>query len=70
MDIKKTTRLRAALLSPLAVGARAWLFCSGRIIHTPAVVAIHRVEPSTVCFETRHMTYWLLPAVQPAAMAA
>ena len=65
MNAKKITMLRAALLSPLVVGLEARLSCYGRTVCTPAVVAIHRVDPSAICFETRNMLYWLFPALLP-----
>lgn len=76
MKTMKTATLRAILLSPLIVGVQARFSCYGKTVQTSAVKAIHRVEPSVICFETRDMLYRLLPllhpqeAVQPALMAA
>lgn len=65
MKAEKITMLRAVLLSPLIVGSKARLSCYGRTVCTTAVVAIHRVDPSAICFETRDMLYWLFPALPP-----
>ena len=62
MNDKKYTTLSGRLMFPLCVGCRALILHNGSYIHTSRVEAIHSVDSSAICFETRNTHYRLLPA--------
>lgn len=76
--IKAMKMLEGTLIRPLAVGSRALFLCSGGLVRTSPVVAIHSITDVEAHFETENTTYRLLtrptraPAVCqfPLAMAA
>lgn len=67
MNDKKYTTLSGVLMFPLSVGCRALILHEGGCIHTSRVVAIHSVDNSAICFETRNTHYRLLPVSEAQA---
>ena len=67
MTGKRSTTLRGALLTPLAVGSCVYLSTGGRVIRTSRVVAIQSRKRNEIRFETLNTHYRLLLNTFPQA---